>query len=164
MDNEKKTQYTEEGYEKLVTELEFLKNERRPEIKVAIAEARAFGDLSENSEYDEAKNEQAKVETRIAELEYLINHAEVIKEDQYKSGIVNLGTVVKVYDYDEDEEIEFSIVGPNEANPLLDRISDQSPIGRALIGCKVGDEVTVDAPVGELRFKILDVQRSKSGS
>lgn len=164
MENEKKTQYTEEGYEKLVTELEYLKNERRPEIKVAIAEARAFGDLSENSEYDEAKNEQAKVETRIAELEYLINHAEVIKEDQYKSGIVNLGTVVKVYDYDEDEEIEFSIVGPNEANPLFDRISDQSPIGRALIGCKIGDEVTVDAPVGELKFKILDVQRAKSGS
>ncbi len=164
MENEKKTQYTEEGFEKLVTELEYLKNERRPEIKVAIAEARAFGDLSENSEYDEAKNEQAKVETRIAELEYLINHAEVIKEDQYKSGVVNLGTVVKVHDCDANEDIEFSIVGPNEANPLLDRISDQSPIGRALIGHKKGDEVVVEAPVGELKFKILDVQRAKSGS
>lgn len=164
MENEKKTQYTEEGYEKLVTELEYLKNERRPEIKVAIAEARAFGDLSENSEYDEAKNEQAKVETRIAELEYLINHAEIIKEDQYRSGVVNIGTLVKVFDYEENEEIEYSIVGPNEANPLLDRISDQSPIGRALIGCKAGDEVVVEVPAGELKFKILDVQRARSAN
>lgn len=161
MENEKKTQYTEEGFEKLVTELETLKA-RRPEIKAAIAEARAFGDLSENSEYDEAKNEQAKVETRIAELEYLINHAEIIKEEQYKSGVVNIGTIVKVYDCDEDEELEYSIVGPNEANPLMGMISDQSPIGRALIGNKKGDEVTVEAPAGEMKFKILDVQRAKA--
>jgi len=160
MENEKKTQYTEEGFEKLVTELEHLKS-RRPEIKAAIAEARAFGDLSENSEYDEAKNEQAKVESRIAELEYLINHAEIIKEEQYKSGVVNIGTVVKVFDVEEDEEIEYSIVGPNEANPLMGMISDQSPIGRALIGNKKGDEVVVEAPAGEMKFKILDVQRAK---
>ncbi len=161
MENEKKTQYTEEGYEKLVTELETLKA-RRPEIKAAIAEARAFGDLSENSEYDEAKNEQAKVESRIAELEYLINHAEIIKEEQYKSGVVNIGTVVRVYDCEEDDEIEYSIVGPNEANPLMGMISDQSPIGRGLIGNKKGDEVTVETPGGEMKFKILDVQRAKS--
>lgn len=160
MENEKRTQYTEEGFEKLVTELETLKA-RRPEIKAAIAEARAFGDLSENSEYDEAKNEQAKVESRIAELEYLINHAEIIKEEQYKSGVVNIGTLVKVFDVEEDEEIEYSIVGPNEANPLMGMISDQSPIGRALIGNKAGDEVTVETPGGEMKFKILDVQRAK---
>lgn len=158
MENEKKTQYTEEGFEKLVTELEMLKA-RRPEIKAAIAEARAFGDLSENSEYDEAKNEQAKVESRIAELEHLINHAEIIKEDQYKSGVVNIGTTVKVYDEDEEEEVEYSIVGPNEANPLMGLISDQSPIGRALIGRKKGEEVIVEAPAGEYKLKILDVQR-----
>ncbi|MBQ7828180.1 MAG: transcription elongation factor GreA [Clostridia bacterium] len=160
MENEKKTQYTEEGYEKLVTELEMLKA-RRPEIKAAIAEARAFGDLSENSEYDEAKNEQAKVETRIAELEHLINHAEIIKEDQYKSGVVNIGTTVKVYDEDDEEEVDYVIVGPNEANPMMGLISDQSPIGRALIGHKKGDEVTVEAPAGEYKMKILDVQRNK---
>ncbi len=161
MENEKKTLYTEEGFKALTDELDFLKNTRRPEIKAAIAEARAFGDLSENSEYDEAKNEQAKVETRIAELEYLINHAEIISEAQYKSGVVNLGTVVKVLDMTEDEEIEYSLVGSNEANPLMNRISDQSPIGRALIGSKVGDVVTVEAPAGEMQFKVLDVQRAK---
>ena len=161
MENEKKTQYTEEGYEKLVTELEALKA-RRPEIKAAIAEARAFGDLSENSEYDEAKNEQAKVESRIAELEYLINHAEIIKEEQYKSGVVNIGTLVKVFDVEEDEEVEYSIVGPNEANPMMGMISDQSPIGRTLIGHKKGDEVTVETPGGDMKFKILDVQRAKA--
>ncbi len=161
MENEKKTLYTEEGFKALTDELDFLKNTRRPEIKTAIAEARAFGDLSENSEYDEAKNEQAKVETRIAELEYLINHAEIISEAQYKSGVVNLGTVVKVLDMTEDEEIEYSLVGSNEANPLMNRISDQSPIGRALIGSKVGDVVTVEAPAGEMQFKVLDVQRAK---
>jgi len=162
MENEKKTQYTQEGFDKLTTELDYLKNVRRPEIKTAIAEARAFGDLSENSEYDEAKNEQAKVESRIAELEYLINHAEIIKEDQVKTGIVNLGSMVKVYDYEEDEEIEYSIVGPNEANPLLDRISDQSPVGRALMGHKKGDEVEVETPGGVMKFKILSVQRAKN--
>lgn len=161
MENEKKTLYTEEGFKALTDELDFLKNTRRPEIKAAIAEARAFGDLSENSEYDEAKNEQAKVETRIAELEYLINHAEIISEAQYKSGVVNLGTIVKVLDMTEDEEIEYSLVGSNEANPLMDRISDQSPIGRALIGSKVGDVVAVEAPAGEMQFKVLDVQRAK---
>lgn len=161
MENEKKTLYTEEGFKALTDELEYLKNTRRPEIKAAIAEARAFGDLSENSEYDEAKNEQAKVETRIAELEYLINHAEIISESQYKSGVVNLGTVVKVLDIAEDEELEYSLVGSNEANPLMGRISDQSPIGRALMGAKVGDTVTADAPAGEMKFKILDVQRAK---
>lgn len=161
MENEKKTLYTEEGFKALTDELDFLKNTRRPEIKAAIAEARAFGDLSENSEYDEAKNEQAKVEIRIAELEYLINHAEIISEAQYKSGVVNLGTIVKVLDMTEDEEIEYSLVGSNEANPLMDRISDQSPIGRALIGSKVGDVVTVEAPAGEMQFKVLDVQRAK---
>ena len=160
MENEKKTQYTQEGYDALVNELEALKA-RRPEIKAAIAEARSFGDLSENSEYDEAKNEQAKVESRIAELEYLINHAEIISENEYKSGVVLIGTVVKVLDTDKNREMEYSIVGPNESNPLTGKISDQSPVGLALVNKKVGDEVVALTPAGERHFKILDVQRAK---
>ncbi len=162
MENEKKTLYTEEGYKNLVEELRYLKDVRIPEIKVAIADARAFGDLSENSEYDEAKNEQAKVVTRIAELEKLLNEAEIIDESEIKADVVNLGSVVKVYDSDMDEEVEYSIVGSNEANPLQGRISDQSPIGSAMIGAKVGEEVTVSAPFGEYKIKILAVTRAKN--
>lgn len=162
MENTKKTLYTEEGYNNLVEELRYLKDVRIPEIKVAIADARAFGDLSENSEYDEAKNEQAKVVTRIAELEKLLNEAEIIDESEIKADVVNLGSVVKVYDSDMDEEVEYSIVGSNEANPLQGRISDQSPIGSAMIGAKVGEEVTVTAPFGEYKIKILAVTRAKS--
>ncbi len=162
MENTKKTLYTEEGYNNLVEELRYLKDVRIPEIKVAIADARAFGDLSENSEYDEAKNEQAKVVTRIAELEKLLNEAEIIDESEIKADVVNLGSVVKVYDSDMDEEVEYSIVGSNEANPLQGRISDQSPIGSAMIGAKVGEEVTVTAPFGEYTIKILAVTRAKS--
>ncbi len=162
MENQKKTLYTEEGYKNLVEELAYLKDVRIPEIKVAIADARAFGDLSENSEYDEAKNEQAKVVTRIAELEQLINNAEIIDESEIKADVVNLGSVVKVYDSDMDEEVEYSIVGSNEADPLQGRISDQSPIGSAMIGAKVGEEVTVTAPFGEYKIKILAVTRAKN--
>ncbi len=162
MENQKKTLYTEEGYKNLVQELQYLKDVRIPEIKVAIADARAFGDLSENSEYDEAKNEQAKVVTRIAELEALINNAEIIDESEIRADVVNLGSVVKVYDSDMDEEVEYSIVGSNEADPLQGRISDQSPIGSAMIGAKVGEEVTVAAPFGEYKIKILAVTRAKN--
>ena len=162
MENEKKTLYTAEGYQNLVDELAFLKDVRIPEIKVQIAEARAFGDLSENSEYDEAKNEQAKTVTRIAELEKLINEAVIIDETEIKADVVNLGSVVKVYDCDMDEEVEYSIVGSNEANPLEGRISDQSPIGSAMIGAKVGEEITVHAPNGEYKMKILEVSRAKN--
>lgn len=162
MENEKKTLYTEEGYKNLVDELTYLKDIRIPEIKQQLAEARAFGDLSENSEYDEAKNEQAKTVTRIAELEKLINEAIVINEDEIKKDVVNLGSLVKVYDYDLEEEVEYSIVGSNEANPLQGRISDQSPIGSAMLGAKVGEEVTVAAPAGEYKIKILEVSRAKN--
>ncbi len=162
MENEKKTLYTEEGYKNLVDELAYLKDVRIPEIKVQIAEARAFGDLSENSEYDEAKNEQAKTVTRIAELEKLLNEAVVINENEIKADVVNLGSVVKVYDCDMEEEVEYSIVGSNEANPLEGRISDQSPIGSAMIGARVGEEVTIHAPFGEYKVKILEVSRAKN--
>ena len=162
MQNEKKTLYTEEGYKNLVDELQYLKDVRIPEIKVAIAEARAFGDLSENSEYDEAKNEQAKVVTRIAELEKLLTEAEIIKESEIAADVVNLGSVVRVHDNDVDEDVEYSIVGSNEADPLNGRISDQSPIGSAMIGAKVGEEITVHAPNGEYKMKILEVSRAKN--
>lgn len=158
---EKVTLYTAEGYKALVDELSYLKQTKLEEVKRSLAEARSFGDLSENSEYDEAKNEQAKVVARITELEELINHAKVIDESEIKADVVNLGSTVLVHDYDLDEEVEYNLVGTNEANPLLGRISDQSPIGSAMLGAVVGDVIKVAAPSGELKFKILKVQRSK---
>jgi len=160
MDNSKSIKYTASGYKALVDELEYLKKIKIEEVKKSLAEARSFGDLSENSEYDEAKNEQAKTVARIAELEELIQHAIIIEESDMKVGVVNLGFTVKVYDYDMDEEVEYSIVGTNEANPLMGRISDRSPIGSSLIGAKVGDEVEVETPAGTLKFKILSVERT----
>ena len=162
MAEEKKTLYTEEGFKVLSDELDYLKNTKIQEVKEALKEARAFGDLSENSEYDEAKNEQAKVVTRIAELESLIEHAVVVDESEMKADIVNLGSTVKVLDLEFEEEIEYSLVGTNEANPMLGKISDRSPIGSAMIGAKEGDLITVNTPDGELKFKILSVSRTKN--
>ena len=160
MDNSKSIKYTASGYKALVDELDYLKQIKIEEVKKAIAQARSFGDLSENSEYDEAKNEQAKVVARIAELEELIQNAVIVEESDMKVGVVNLGFTVRVYDFDMEEEVEYSIVGTNEANPLMGRISDRSPIGSALIGAKVGDEVEVDTPAGTIKFKILSVERT----
>ena len=159
---ERMTNYTAEGYKALVDELAYLKGTKIEEVKRSLAEARSFGDLSENSEYDEAKNEQAKVVARITELEELINHAKVIDESEIKADVINLGSTVKVLDMEFDEEVEYSLVGTNEANPLLGRISAQSPIGSAMIGATVGDVITVAAPNGELKFKIISVERSKN--
>ena len=159
---EKKVLYTEEGFAKLKEEYDYLINVRRPEIKEALAVARSFGDLSENSEYDEAKDQQAKVETRIVELKSLIEHAEVVKESQMRSDVVSMGSAVKLLDIDAEEEMDYVIVGSNEADPLNGRISDQSPIGMAIIGSKVGDEVTVVAPTFEYKVRILEVQRAKA--
>ena len=155
-----KQMYTKQGYQDLVDELKFLKLTRREEIKEQIAVARGFGDLSENAEYDEARNEQAKVEARIQELEALIENAEIIDETNMDVRSISLGSVVKLYDEDFDEEITYSIVGSNQADPLAQKISDQSPIGRALMGKKAGDTVTVIAPAGELHFKVLEVSRA----
>lgn len=159
---EKKVLYTEEGFAKLKEEYDYLINVRRPEIKEALAVARSFGDLSENSEYDEAKDQQAKVETRIVELKSLIEHAEVVKESQMRSDVVSMGSAVKLLDVDAEEELSYVIVGSNEADPLNGKISDQSPIGMAIIGSKVGDEVTVSAPTFEYKVRILEVQRAKA--
>ena len=154
-----KQKYTIEGFQKLKDEYEYLTKIRREEVKNAIAEARSFGDLSENSEYDEARNEQAKVEARIKELDDLIQHAEVIDESQIDTKTVGLGSLVKVEK--NGEIIEYSIVGSNEANPFENKISDLSPVGRALIGKKQGDKVEITAKSGIVTFKILDVSRVK---
>ena len=156
-----KTLYTQEGYNELEKELKYLRTTRREEIKEAIAVARGFGDLSENSEYDEARNEQAKVEARIKELESLLENAEIIDEANMDAGVISLGSTAKVYDVEWDEEISYEIVGSNAADALNHRISDQSPIGRALMGKRAGDNVEVQAPNGTLHFKVLHVERTK---
>ena len=155
-----KQKYTKQGFQDLVDELKYLKLTRREEIKEQIAIARGFGDLSENAEYDEARNEQAKVEARILELESLIENAEIIDESTMDARSISLGSVVKLLDEEFDEEITYSIVGSNQADPLEQKISDQSPIGRALMGKKAGERVTVLAPAGEINFRVLEVTRA----
>ena len=159
MSKVKQMLYTQEGYQALVDELEYLKGTKRQQVKEDIATARAFGDLSENAEYDEARNEQAKVEARIKELEELILGAVIVDESKIDTSIINMGSIVKVYDKEFDETVEYSIVGSNEADPFQNRVSDMSPIGRALIGKRAGDEVTVEAPNGNIVLQIIEVTR-----
>ena len=146
--------YTPEGYQKLVDEREYLIKTRREEVKNDIAVARSFGDLSENSEYDEAK-----VEARIKELDELIEHAVIIDESKIDNSVVSIGSTVKVLQ--NGNEIEYSIVGSNEADPFVFKISDLSPIGKALIGSHEGDEIKVETPAGEMALKVLAVSRTK---
>lgn len=150
---------TYEGLRKLEDELERLKGEKRREIAERIRQALAFGDISENSEYDEAKNEQAKNELRIVQLENMLKNAIVIDDDEIDTNSVRLGTRVKVYDMDFDEEVDYHIVGSTEADPLEQRISNDSPVGRALMGKKPGDIVTVQVPDGTVRLKILQIYK-----
>ena len=150
--------YTPEGYQKLVDELSYLSTTRREEIKKDIAEARSFGDLSENAEYDAARNEQAKVEARIKELEELIRNAKVIDEDTVDTTVVSIGSTVKIKKADGDV-VAYNIVGSNEADPENFRISDQSPIGKALIGLRAGSKVTVNVPSGAVAFEVVEVSR-----
>ena len=151
--------YTPEGYQKLVEEREYLTKIRREEVKNDIAVARSFGDLSENSEYDEARNEQAKVEARIKELDELIEHAVIIDESKIDNSVVSIGSTVKVMQ--NGNEIEYSIVGSNEADPFSFKISDLSPIGKALIGAHEGNDIVVETPAGEINIKVLAVSRTK---
>lgn len=150
---------TYEGLKKLEEELERLKGEKRREIAERIRQALAFGDISENSEYDEAKNDQAKNELRIVQLENMLKNATVIDEDEIDTNSVRLGTRVKVYDMDFDEEVEYYIVGSTEADPLEQKISNDSPVGRALMGKKPGDIVTVQVPDGTVRLKVLQIYK-----
>lgn len=161
MATKKQMLYTPDGYKELVEELNYLKTVRREEIKNDIAVARSFGDLSENAEYDEARNEQARTEARIKELEELIENAVVVDETEIDTSVISLGSVVRVRDEDDGEEIEYSLVGSNEANPLIGKISDQSPIGKSLMGAKEGAVLHIDAPAGVITLKVLSVSRSK---
>ena len=151
--------YTKEGFEKLKAEYELLTKVKREEVKKAIAEARSFGDLSENSEYDEARNEQAKIESRIKELEELIQNAEVSNDDDIDESIVSLGSYVKMIL--NGKETAYSIVGSNEANPFENKISDMSVVGKALIGKTAGSELQIKTNAGQIEIKVLEVTRAK---
>ncbi len=152
----KPTFVTEEGLQKLKDELEYLKVTKRKEVAEALKQAKAFGDLSENSEYDEAKNEQAEVERHIAELEDILNNFEIIKTTKKKNKI-QVGSSVKVLDLEFDEEEVYTIVGSTESDPLENKISDESPIGKALLGAKPGEEVQAETPGGTVKMKVLEI-------
>lgn len=158
--SDKKYIMTYEGVKKLEDELEYLKTTKRKEVTEKIKVALSFGDLSENSEYDEAKNEQAFVEGRIAQLENMLKNASVIDESDLDNGIVSVGSIVKVKDYDFDEVIDFTIVGSAEADPMENKISNESPVGAGLIGKKVGDIIEVPIPDGVSKYEILEIKRA----
>ncbi len=162
MEKKKTTKYTAEGYQALVDELNYLKGEKTEEVKNSLAFARSLGDLSENSEYDAAKDEQGQVAARISELEELIKIAEIIDENELDENVANLGSTIRLYDEEFEEEVEYAIVSTNEADPMSGRISDRSPIGAAMIGKTAGDEVQVETPGGVLKFKVLKVERTKN--
>lgn len=150
---------TKEGLEKLQNELDYLKTTKRQEVKEAIRIAKGFGDLSENSEYDEAREEQGKVESRIAELEEMLKNV-VLVDDNFGTDRVNVGSIVRVYNKTRDKEITYHIVGSTEANAVQNKISDQSPIGKALLGERVGKTVKVEAPAGIIQLKILEITKA----
>ena len=157
---EKKNLMTYAGLKKLEDELHDLKVVRRKEVAEKIKEAREQGDLSENAEYDAAKDEQRDIEARIEELEAILKNAEVVVEDEADTERINLGCKVLVYDEEFDEEVEFKIVGSTEANSLQGKISNESPLGKALIGAKIGDMVSVEAPAGMMEYKVLKIERN----
>lgn len=156
---EKKTLLTYTGLKKLEDELENLKVVKRKEVAGKIKEAREQGDLSENAEYDAAKDEQRDIEARIEELEKLLKNAEVVVEDEIDLDKINVGCKVKVKDMEYDEDMEFFIVGSTEANSLQNKISNESPVGQALIGKKVGDVVDVETQMGTIQYQVLEIQR-----
>ena len=157
---EKQELLTQEGYNKLEEELEYLKAVKRKEVAERLKVAISFGDLSENAEYDEAKNEQAKLEEQILKLDEKLRKAVIIDESQIDLNIVTVGSIVKVFDFDFDEEVEYVIVGSAEADPFEGKISNESPVGKALIGAHTGDEVEVEMPSGIMKYKVLEIQRN----
>lgn len=154
---DKKIVLTYEGMQKMEKELTELKTVKRQEVAQKIKEARAQGDLSENAEYDAAKEEQGEIETRIADLEKLLRNAEIIDEDVIDEDHVQLGNHVKLWDEEYEEELEYSVVGSTEADPMSGRISNESPVGEALMGKQVGDVIEVLTPGGISVFKILEI-------
>ena len=158
VENKKKI-LTYTGLKQLEDELQQLKVVRRQEVAEKLKEARAQGDLSENSEYYAAKDEQRDIEARIEELENILKNAEVVVETEVDSDKINIGCIVKLFDFEFDEELEFSIVGSTEANSLKNKISNESPLGSALIGKKVGDVIKVETQMGEVEYKVLSISR-----
>ena len=157
---DKKNILTYEGLKKLEDELENLKVVRRKEVSQKIKEAREQGDLSENAEYDAAKDEQRDIEARIEELEKILKNADVVVEEVADLDKVSIGCSVKILDCEFDEELEYKIVGSTEANSLKGKISNESPVGKALLGKQVGDTVTVETPAGEFSYKVLSIHRA----
>ncbi|MBF8376594.1 MULTISPECIES: transcription elongation factor GreA [Alicyclobacillus] len=156
---DKEVLLTPEGLRKLEEELELLKSVKRREVAERIKVAISYGDISENSEYEDAKNEQAFIEGRIMTLEKQLRNARVINEDEVDTNVVSIGSTVKVLDLDLDEEVEYTIVGSAEANPAENKISNESPVGKALLGKQIGSTVEVNVPAGVIKFKILEIKR-----
>ena len=156
---EKEVILTQEGFDKIEQELEYLRTEQRAEIAERIKVALGFGDLSENSEYDEAKNAQAENEAKIAELENKIRYAKIIDEKEIDTKIVQIGNTVTLYDIEFDEEVEYTIVGSTEVDLATNKISNESPIGIALMGAKKGQVVEAQAPVGVIKYKIMSITK-----
>ncbi|MEF2587170.1 MAG: transcription elongation factor GreA [Butyrivibrio sp.] len=158
---EKKNLMTYEGLKKLENELQELKVVKRKEVAQKIKEAREQGDLSENAEYDAAKDEQRDIEARIEEIEKILKNAEVADDDSTKKGLINLGCTVKLLDTEYDEKLEFMLVGSTEAKSLENKISNESPLGKAMIGKKAGDDIEVETPSGGIvKYKVLNVSRN----
>ena len=156
---EKKVVLTYEGLKNMEAELENLKTVRRKDVAEKIKEARGQGDLSENAEYDAAKEEQAEIEARIVFLEKMLRNAEVIDEEEVSLDKISVGCTVKLFDVEFDEEVEYTIVGSAEADPMEGRISNESPVGMGLLGHGVGEEVTIAAPEGDVVFKVLGISK-----
>jgi transcription elongation factor GreA len=154
---DKKTVLTYEGLKRLEDELQDLKVVRRKEVAAKIKEARGQGDLSENAEYDAAKEEQAEIEARISLLEKMLRNAEVIDEDDKDQDSISIGSRVKILDIEYNDEIQYLIVGSTEADPIGGRISNESPLGLALLKRKVGETISVEAPDGEIKYQILEI-------
>lgn len=150
---------TTDGYAKLEEELKYLKGPKKMEVAERIKIAREFGDLSENSEYDDAKNEQALLETRIQEIEGMLRVAKVVDDGDVSTRKVGIGTQVTVHDYEYDEDITYGIVGATEVDMKNNKISNESPVGKALIGAKKGDEVEVETPGGVMKYKVLSIKK-----
>ena len=159
MAEEKKTILTREGYDKLVKELDYYISVRRNQVAEQIAIARGFGDLSENAEYDEAKNEQSRIEAKIAEMENTLRNCIVVDDDDVSTETVGVGNTVKVRNMDTKAEMTITLVGANEIDPVHMKISADSPIGGALLGKKKNQTITVDTPSGQLKLKVLEITR-----
>lgn len=155
----KKNVLTKAGLDRLEKELEDLKVNRRREVAQKIKEAREQGDLSENSEYDAAKDEQRDIEARIDEIEKILKNVEVVADEDVDINKISVGCHVKIFDYEFDEELEFSIVGSTEANSLQQKLSNESPLGMALLGHEVGDDVLVELADGEAKYKVLEIKK-----